>query len=78
MGLIKQATLELTEEEIKQMLKEIFQEYDVTYISFKSKFEHKYQYEFKEPVFEGVHVYYAEKEKEKGDNNEDWSLRRKF
>ena len=53
-------------------------EYDVTYISFKSKFEHKYQYEFKEPVFEGVHVYYAEKEKEKGDNNEDWSLRRKF
>lgn len=77
-GLIKQATLELTEEEIKQMLKEIFKEYDVTYISFKSKFEHKYQYEFKEPIFEGVHIYYAEKEKEKGDNDEDWSLRRKF
>lgn len=77
-GLIKRATIELTEEDIKNMLKEIFSEYDVTYVSFKSKFEHKYQYEFKEPIFEGVHIYYAEKEKGKGDNDEDWSLRRKF
>lgn len=77
-GLIKQATIELTEEDIKNMLKEIYSEYDITYVSFKSKFEHKYQYEFKEPIFESVHIYYAEKEKGKGDNNEDWSLRRKF
>lgn len=77
-GLIKKATIELTEEDIKTILKEIFDSYDVTYISFKSEFEHKHPYEFKEAIFEGVHVYYAEKEKKKGDNNEDWSLRRKF
>ena len=83
-GLTKLAKLELSEEEIKSILKEILNQFEITYISFKSTFEYQTQYEFKTPVFQEVKICFTEEKKQSmydkniGGQNEDWSLRRKF
>mgnify|MGYP003290704519 CR=1 FL=1 len=65
--LTKLAKLELSEEEIKGILKDILKQYEITYISFKSTFEYQTQYEFKTPVFKEVKICFTkEKEKLKG------------
>ena len=61
-NITKIAKLELTEEEIKKILKEILTQYEITYISFKSGFEYQSQYEFKSPVFKEVKIHFVQKE----------------
>lgn len=68
LNITKKAKIELSEEEIKSMLMEILSMYNITYISFKTGFEYRYQYEFKEPVFQGVNIHFYKKEKQ--NNNE--------
>ena len=69
-GLTKLAKLELSEEEIKGILKEMLKQYEITYISFKSTFEYQTQYEFKTPVFKEVKICFTEEKKQsKGFNS---------
>lgn len=61
-GLTKKAEMELSEEDIKEILKEALTQYQITYISFKSGFDYQTQYEFKTPVFKEVKVHFVQKE----------------
>lgn len=61
LGLTKLARLEITEEEIKEILKNILKDYEIININFESGFEHQTQYEFATPVFKKVKILFKEK-----------------
>lgn len=63
-GITKKAKMELSEDDIKQVLKDALTQYEITYISFKSGFDYQTQYEFKTPVFKEVKVHFVQREKE--------------
>lgn len=69
LGITKKAEIELSEEDIKQILKEALPEYEITYVSFKSGFNYETIHEIKTPVFREVRVHFIQKEQIKGFNS---------
>ena len=64
LGITKKAEIELSEEDIKQILKNALPQYEITYVSFKSGFNYETIYDVKIPVFREVKVHFIQKEKE--------------
>lgn len=79
LSLTKSSKFEITESDIKDILKEIFDKYDLIEINFKNKIEVQDYTLPNKAVFNGIKIKLKLKEnQEKSDKDENWSLRRKF